>query len=307
MFYTGFSDEAGDSIDEQIDATLALGWHFIESRSVNKQNITDIPDLEFDFLIHSLQKHGIKINCFGSAIANWSTHPRSELDFENSLNALKRAIPRMQKAGTRFIRGMSFGIARDEKPDSMELEKIIFRKVQKFVDLCADSGIIYLHENCMNYGGLSYHHTLRLLDAVKSPNLRLVFDTGNPVGSDYHVGSPPFQKQNSWEFYKNVREFIDYVHIKDCVFIAETGSVFPDLRYTFAGEGDGHVQQIVTDLLKNGYDGGFSIEPHLSIVHHQRANDTLHNNQFNNYVSYGQKFMEMVNQILLENDFSSHS
>lgn len=307
MFYTGFSDEAGDAIQEQIDATFALGWQFIESRSVNKQNITDIPEQEFDLILTSLQAHGIKISCFGSAIANWSTHPRSEMDYENSLNALKRAIPRMKKAGTRFIRGMSFGIARDEKPDSPELEKIIFRKVQNFVNICEDSGIIYLHENCMNYGGLSFHHTLRLLEAIKSPNLRLVFDTGNPVGSDHHVGSPPYQKQNSWEFYQNVREFIDYVHIKDCVFLAETGGIFPDLQYTFAGEGHGQVKQIVTDLLKNGYDGGFSIEPHLSVVHHQADKSAVQNNPFNNYVSYGQKFMQMVNQILLENDFTQHS
>ncbi|MHB8134370.1 MAG: sugar phosphate isomerase/epimerase family protein [Anaerolineaceae bacterium] len=305
MFYTGFSDEAGDSINEQIDATLALGWHYIESRSVNKQNITDIPEIEFDLFLDSLQKHGIKISCFGSAIANWSTHPRSEIDYENSLNALRRAIPRMQKAGTRFIRGMSFGIARDEKPDSPELEKIIYRKVQSFVNLCEEAGIIYLHENCMNYGGLSFQHTMRLLEAIKSPNLRLVFDTGNPVGSDHHVGSPPYQKQNSWEFYKNVREFIDYVHIKDCILIAETGGIFPELKYTFPGEGDGQVKRIVKDLLKNGYDGGFSIEPHLSVIHHKTDDASPHNNQFNNYVSYGQKFMEMVNQIQIENNHSS--
>jgi len=307
MFYTGFSDEAGDTIQEQIDATLALGWQFIESRSVNKQNITDIPDLEFDLLIDSLQKNRIKISCFGSAIANWGTHPRSEIDFENSLNTLKRAIPRMQKAGTRFIRGMSFGIARDEKPDSPELEKIIFQKVQAFINLCEDSGVIYLHENCMNYGGLSFQHTLRLLDAIKSPNLRLVFDTGNPVGSDNLIGEPPYQKQSSWEFYKNVREFIEYVHIKDCIFITETGGIFPELEYTFPGEGDGQVKRIVKDLIKNGYDGGFSIEPHLSIIHHQLSNNRAQNNRFNNYVSYGQKFMEMVNQIQLEDNFSSHS
>jgi len=305
MFFTGFSDEAGDTIKEQIDATLALGWNFIESRSVNKKNVTDISDLEFDQVLNSLQEHGIKISCFGSAIANWSTHPRNEIDFENSLNALKRAIPRMQKAGTYFIRGMSFGITRDEEPDNPELEKIIFKKVQTFVNLCEDSGIFYLHENCMNYGGLSYFHTLRLLDSVKSPNLRLVFDTGNPVGSDHHVGNPPYQKQNSWEFYRNVREFIEYVHIKDCVFIKETGGVFPELNYTFAGDGNGQVKRIVTDLINNKYSGGFSIEPHLSVVYHENTNDQHQSNQFKNYVTYGQKFMQMVNQILCESNLSS--
>jgi hypothetical protein len=30
MYFTGFADEAGDSIETQIKATLALGWNHIE-------------------------------------------------------------------------------------------------------------------------------------------------------------------------------------------------------------------------------------------------------------------------------------
>jgi xanthine phosphoribosyltransferase len=39
-----------------------------------------------------------------------------------------------------------------------------------------------MHENCRNYGGLSHQHTLKLLDNV--PELKLVFDTGNPPMTD---------------------------------------------------------------------------------------------------------------------------
>ena len=67
----------------------------------------------------------------------------------------------------------------------------------------------------MTYGGQSPAHTLKLIEAVDSPAFRLVFDTGNPVFSDLRVGSPPYGKQNAWDFYIQVRPYIAYVHIKD--------------------------------------------------------------------------------------------
>ncbi len=298
MYYTGFADEAGSSLDVQIDATLQLGWKFIEARSIDGTNITDLSDEQFDVVCQKLSDAGIRINCFGSAIANWATDPRSEQDFENSLAALKRAIPRMQRLGTRYLRGMSFGIVRDAQPDSPEIEKVVIRKLKQFVSLCEEAGVYYLHENCMNFGGLSHEHTLRLVDAIQSPWFRLIFDTGNPVGSDRRIGIPPYPKQSSWEFYQNVREFIEYVHIKDCIFLAETGQIFPQLQHTFPGEGNGFVREIVSDLLKNGYDGGFSIEPHLAVVYHDEGITSAEEIRFANYVTYGKKFMRLVDEVI---------
>ncbi|MFC1976460.1 sugar phosphate isomerase/epimerase, partial [Chloroflexota bacterium] len=71
MYYTGFADEAGASIDVQIKATKELGWSNIESRSIDGINLTDISDEKFEEVVEKLAEAGIKINCFGSAIANW--------------------------------------------------------------------------------------------------------------------------------------------------------------------------------------------------------------------------------------------
>jgi sugar phosphate isomerase/epimerase len=296
MYYTGFADEAGNSLDVQIKATLELGWQQIESRSIDGVNLTDISDEQFEIACQKLDAAGVKINCFGSAIANWSTDPRKEEDFQASLASLRRAIPRMQRLGTRYLRGMSFGIVRDAVPDSPEIEKLVFEKVRTLVALCEEAGVYFLQENCMNYGGLSYEHTLRLLDAVRSPYFKLVFDTGNPVGSDSRIGKPPYHKQSSWEFYCNVREFIEYVHIKDCIFIEETGWIFPKLQHTFPGEGHGDVRQIVADLLQRGYNGGFSIEPHLGAVYHDASLTSPEQIRYANYTEYGRRFMGLVRE-----------
>ena len=297
MYYSGFADEAGSSIDVQIRATQELGWQCIESRSIGGVNTTDLADDQFEIVCEKLDAAGVRINCFGSAIANWSTDPRRETDFENGLAALRRAIPRMQRLGTRYLRGMSFGIVRDSQPDSPEIEKQVIEKLKVMVSLCAEAGIYYLHENCMNFGGLSHEHTLRLLDAIQNPYFRLVFDTGNPVGSDRHIGNPPYPKQSAWEFYRNVREFIEYVHIKDCSFIAETGGLFPDLKYTWPGEGHGNVREIVADLIATGYDGGLSIEPHLRLVYHHQEQASAEEIQSAMYVEYGRRLMNMVDEL----------
>jgi sugar phosphate isomerase/epimerase len=294
MYYTGFADEAGDSIEVQIRATRELGWSNIESRSVDGVNLTDVSDETFDQVCERLEAASVRINCLGSAIANWSRDPRSDEDFQYCVEALQRAIPRMQRLGADMIRGMSFAVVQDEEPDSPELETIIFDKVRHLVQMCEEAGILYLHENCMNYGGLSHEHTLRLVDEIRSPSFKLVFDTGNPVFTDRRLGPKPYAKQSPWEFYSHVREWIHYVHIKDGRHIRERDGIFPEVAYTFPGEGDGDVARIVADLLANGYDGGFSIEPHLAVVYHEGAGQSADEVRYRNYVEYGQRFMSLV-------------
>lgn len=297
MYYTGFADEAGKSLETQIAATLELGWQHIELRGIDGINITDISDEQFEDVAQQLQTAQIKISCFGSAIGNWSTDPRSAEDFERSLVSLRRAIPRMKQLGTRYLRGMSFGIVRDECPDSPAIEKLVIAKLRTFVSLCEEAEVFYLHENCMNFGGLSHEHTLRLLEAIPSPFFRLVFDTGNPVGSDRRIGQPPYRKQSAWEFYSQVREFIEYVHIKDGIFIADTDQIFPLMQYTFPGEGHGDVNQIVADLLGHGYNGGFSIEPHLAIIYHADEPEQADAARYTSYIEYGRRWMKLVENI----------
>ena len=298
MYYTGFADEAGDSIEVQIAATQELGWSNIESRSVDGVNLTDISDEKFDEVCEKLAAADVRINCLGSAIANWSRDPRSEEDFQYSVEALRRAIPRMQCLGATMIRGMSFAVVQDEEPDSPKLEAIIFGKVRHLVRMCEEAGVLYLHENCMNYGGMSHRHTLKLLDNVRSPNFRLVFDTGNPVFTDRRIGSPPYAKQSSWEFYTSVREWIEYVHIKDGHYLGESGGIFPEVEFTFPGEGDGDVARIVRDLLQTGYDGGLSIEPHLDVVYHEDAGQSEAEVRYQNYVEYGRRLMQLVEAVM---------
>jgi sugar phosphate isomerase/epimerase len=291
MYLTGFADEAASDIAGQVRATRELGWKYIESRNIGGTNIHDLSDAEFDVVCGVLRDAGVAINCFGSAIANWGK--RIEEPFDSSVAEARRAIPRMRRLGTRLVRIMSFAVRKNpdgsDADDQMEAER--FRRLRELQRMFAGEGLTPVHENCMNYGGMSWKHTQRLLGEV--PGLKLAFDTGNPVFTDDRSKPRPHPKQSAWEFYEHVRDHVAYVHIKDGYWDeTEQKAVF-----TFPGEGRGDVRRIVGDLLKRGYDGGLSIEPHLAVVHHDPAKVSADAIRYANYVEYGRRFMRLVEEV----------
>ena len=292
MYLTGFADEAGSSIEQQIAATKALGWENIESRNIDGKNIHDMSDEDFDVVYGKLQDSGIKINCFGSAIANWGKSIEEPPD--SSLDEVRRAIPRMKRLGTEMVRIMSFAVLKGRGPeDQMKEER--FKRVGEIVRMFTDEGLLPVHENCMNFGGMGWKYTLELIENV--PGLKLVFDTGNPIFTNDFAKGEPYAKQSSWEFYEHVRDHIAYVHIKDAKYIAESDGIFPKAEFTWAGDGDGDVRRVVADLLANGYDGGISMEPHLAVVFHEEGSESKDEIRFSNYVEYGRRFEALVADI----------
>lgn len=69
------------------------------------------------------------------------------------------------------------------------------------------------------------------------------------------VGVTPFT-----EAYSILRPHTVYIQIKDAVM--ETREVVP------AGEGDGQIRDTMQALAADGFDGFFSMEPHLGSAHH---------------------------------------
>lgn len=298
MFYTGFADEAATDIDGQIEATKALGWDKIESRNIDGTNLHDISDEAFEVVEGKLKDAGVQVNCFGSAIANWAKDPTNPDDTKLSLEMLERALPRMKRLGATLLRGMSCKMMKDRSSQDPEVEKLVFDHLKELVARCADHGITFGHENCMNYGGQSWKHSVKLVEAMDSENFTLIFDTGNPVMTDDRIGEPPYSnKQNAWDFYQGIKEHIGYVHIKDGIYRSETDGIFPKADWTFPGEGEGEVRRIVKDLLDSGYDGGFSMEPHMQVVFHEEGDGSDKAQAMkDNYIEYGRRFIKIVEE-----------
>ena len=287
MILSGFADEAAPDLAGQIRVTKKLGWNHIEARSVDGQNLNDLPEEKFLEVVRTLGKEGIQINCLGSTIANWG----ADLDspFKESLAQVDTAVKRMKALAIPMIRIMSYKIYADAEGralDQREAER--FTRLRQICSRFLDAGLTPVHENCHTYGGMSLEHCQHLLDEL--PGLKLVFDTGNPPLTNDFSQAFPYPKQSSWAFYEHFREHIVHVHIKDSSYEKSTGKEV----YTFPGEGQGEVVKIVHALKASGYDGAFSIEPHMAVVFHNESVQSDADSRFRNYEEYGLRFMKIL-------------
>jgi sugar phosphate isomerase/epimerase len=291
MILTGIGDEAGNRIDSQIQATRELGWKHLELRGLEvpghpKANFHDLPDAAFDVALRKLDAAGVGVYCFGSAIMNWSK--TVDTPFDVTLAEVKRAIPRMKRTGAKFIRIMSF----KPRDDEYQIPTKVFERVREVTNMFRDEGLQPVHENCMNYGGMSWRHALELLD--RCPGLQWVFDTANPIFNPDRSKPKPWPRQDPWEFWEHIRDHVTHIHIKD----ATWNPAKHDADYNWPGEGQGRVRDILRDALARGYAAGLSIEPHMVVVFHDAhapaANDEALRK---NYVEYGRRLENLIREI----------
>jgi sugar phosphate isomerase/epimerase len=110
--------------------------------------------------------------------------------------------------------------------------------------------VVLLHENEKDIYGDIPRRCLDIIESVDSPNLKVAWDAANFV----QVGVRPFT-----EAYALLRPHLAYVQIKD--------ANLADGEVVAAGRGDGQVRETIRALQQDGFDGFFSLEPHLSQTH----------------------------------------
>jgi len=288
MLLTGIGDEAGAGLEGQLEAARELGWRELELRTVEvpgfaRANLHDLPEPAFELAVRRLETYGIGVYCFGSTIMNWSR--KLEDPFELTLAEVNRARSRMTRLGTKFVRIMSFKPGNEE----FKIPPEVFRRVKEITNRFLDAGLQPVHENCMNYGGMSWEHGLELLD--KCPGLKWLFDTGNPIFNPDRSKPKPWPKQDPWEFWEHLRDHTAHIHVKD----AAWNPARNDADYRWPGEGQARVSAILKDALARGYNGAVSIEPHMSKVFHEPEGQTPGENTMRqNFVEYGRRLERMV-------------
>jgi sugar phosphate isomerase/epimerase len=296
---TGIADEAGASLKTQLRAHQILGWDSIEARVIEidgvKGNIHEVPDATFAQACELLQQAKISVCGFGSLIGNWAKKITD--DYSITSAEIDRCITRMNQLGTKMVRIMSYAVCRDDQnqPLTNQHEQERLKRLNDIVQRFSAHNITVLHENCMNWGGMSLHHVHQLQDAI--PDLAWVFDTGNPVFIEDHANSG--QRQNAWDMYQAIKPKLKHIHIKDAIW----NPIKQDADYTYPGEGQGQVKRILTDLLHSGYQGYISIEPHVAVVFHDNKHGAQADpveqakHQFDSYIRYGQQLQDLINAL----------
>jgi sugar phosphate isomerase/epimerase len=239
----GFADEIDPDPDIQFRTLNELGIRFVEFRSAWDTNVVDLDDDQIARIKQKLASHGIRVSAVGSPIGKVGIDD----DFDAQLARFDRALWVAEQLETTYIRLFSFFIPEADDPAAHREE--VLRRMNALVVRSRGHDVVLCHENEKAIYGDVPARCLDLVKSVGSERLRLVWDAANFV----QCGVRPYT-----DGYVRLRPYLEYVQIKDALF--ETGQVVP------AGQGDGEIDRTNRALYGDGFEGFFSMEPHLTLA-----------------------------------------
>lgn len=237
---SGFADEAGKTAEEQMEALAKNGVRQMEVRGVDGKNILELGEDELKGLNEKLESRGFSVSAIGSPVGKSPV----EEDFSAARSLFERALKAAEILKAPYIRGFSFYIPKDSDPMRWAGE-VVFR-LSELVKAAEQRGLIYALENESGIFTDIPERCVYVLDRV--PGLSLVLDPGNFIMNN---ASP----LDAWPLLKKRTA---YFHIKD-------GTRNPR-RFVPAGEGEGHIAEILEDAFSGGFAGTLSLEPHLKYL-----------------------------------------
>jgi sugar phosphate isomerase/epimerase len=243
----GFADEISPDPSAQcaLLADLGIGW--VDLRGAWETGVLDLADQQLDRLRDIFATAGLRVSCVASPIGKV---PIGD-DLEAHLRRFDRALAIATRLEARHIRLFSFYIPAGEDPRSHRDE--VLHRMRAIVDRAAGHDVILLHENETGIYGDVPERCLDIVESVASERLRLVWDPGNFVD----CGLRPHR-----DGYALLRPHLGYVHVKDVRRDRLGGAA----HAVPAGDGDGELRETMRALRDDGFDGFFSLEPHLAIT-----------------------------------------
>lgn len=233
-----FADEASPEIDGQIAAMTRNGLNGLEIRNVDGINVSSLPLDHAKEVYKKLADAGLSVWSIGSPLGKINIEDGG---FEEHLDKLRHTLEVANILEAKNIRIFSFYIPKDKDPEDYRSE--VIDRLGRMLDVASDSGILLCHENEKAIYGDVASRCAVLHRAL--PSLAGVFDPANFIQCHQETLS-------AWELLK---PYIHYLHIKDCL---PDGTVVP------AGEGVGHVREILNDYLSVS-GRKVTIEPHLRV------------------------------------------
>ena len=240
IILSGFSDEIAPELDLQLAALQEWGVTHLELRAADGVNVSDFTPEKVREVKAKLEAAGISVSSIGSPLGKIGIQE----DFAPHLDKLKRTLEIQKELGAPYVRMFSFYIPQDQNPADFREE--VLDRLGRMVEEAKAWDSVLLHENEKDIYGDNASRCKELMDAFYGPHFQAVFDFANFV----QVG------QETLPAYELLKPYVTYVHVKDAQW--GTGTVVP------AGQGDGHVGEILADLIGGGWKGFLSLEPHLT-------------------------------------------
>jgi sugar phosphate isomerase/epimerase len=238
---SAFADESSGVFDEQLQAVKRNEITHIELRNFDETNVnkTDIST------IREIKRRADDAGVVFSAVGSGLGKCKIDDDIEQQKELCKQLIEFAHVLETPYIRMFSFRIPQDQK--AADYRDQVMDKMGALVEVASGSGVMLAHENESHIYGETAAGCLDLYKAFYSTGvLKGVFDFANFI----QAGEKPLE--DCWPLLK---PYTEYFHIKDA--LLADGAVVP------AGQGDGHIKEILTDAIAGGFDSYLTLEPHL--------------------------------------------
>ncbi len=250
------TDEISQDFEHALDVMAEYDVRGAELRCLWDSNLVDLDDDGIQRAKKLIVDRGVSVSCiaspffkcdlFDSQTVTGMTHGARERSMEDQRALLEKCIRLCDIFDTRYIRAFAFW-KRGELTD--DIERRIIEAFQEPAARAAEAGVILGLENehaCYLGTGVE---TARVVAAVNSPGLKVVWDPGNA----FCAGEDPFPVG-----YEAMKPYLIHVHVKDAV-RDENGKV------SFVRIGDGEIDYAgqFRALKADGYDGYISLETHF--------------------------------------------
>jgi 3-dehydroshikimate dehydratase len=275
---SAFADEISANLNEQIEVLRSENIHCIDLRGVWGTNVLDLTDQQITEIKQQLDAQGIGVSAIASPIGKIPVHA----PFDEHLHRFRRAIALAHFFHTPFIRIFSFyppsaidgtsastqtavgestttiaslsdtsdtTVTNGEKDvaDPSTWRDEVLNRLRELTMLARTANLTLLHENEKDIYGDTIARCIDLLQNINDPHFQAIFDPANFI----QCKQTPYP-----DAYEALRPWLRYIHVKDAL---------ADGTVVAAGEGIAHWSEIVQRLHVDGYDGFFSLEPHLAL------------------------------------------
>ncbi|MEH7117944.1 sugar phosphate isomerase/epimerase family protein [Neobacillus vireti] len=242
LLISGFSDEISSDFNTQLEVVAKLGMRYISLRGIDGKNIGDFTVDEIKESVQPrLHKTGIGVSSIGSPIGK--VFINDDDGFAKQKTMLNTLCQIANLLDCKYIRIFSFYIPKGEEADNYRDE--VISKIKEFADIAEKYDVILLHENEKDIYGDIARRCHEILKEVGSAHFKAIFDFANFVQCG----------EDTQKCYDLLKDEIVYVHIKD--------AVTTDSQNVVCGTGEGKIPEILTQVIKNGYKGFLTLEPHL--------------------------------------------
>jgi 3-dehydroshikimate dehydratase len=242
---SAFADEISPDLDEQVAVLHSESIHYVELRSVWGINVLDLSDEQVTRVKHTLYEHGIGVSAIGSPIGKV---PISS-SFAEHLQRFERAMMLAHIFQTPYIRLFSFyppTATPNEANNPAAWRDEVLNRLQAMAKRADNEKIVLLHENEKDIYGDTIARCVDLLQNIDNAHFLAILDPANFI----QCQQTPYPTA-----YNALRPWLRYVHVKDAL---------TDGTVVAAGEGATDWPTLLQRLHDDGYDGFFSLEPHLA-------------------------------------------